>query len=116
MPEEDMRAAERGIVEALFQREFGYRDLAKLIIAVERHALRTPSTTPPPPGGRRARYRLTVSVFGSPPKFHDDPEPPEDGGRGLAPTLSPGGRSWVVVSSRSSLGGRPWRDHGRRPA
>ena len=34
------------VADQQFRRIIGYRDLAKLVIAVERHALRTASTNP----------------------------------------------------------------------
>ena len=62
------------VAEQQFRRIIGYRDLAKLVIAIERHALLAAANEPRPPGGRRARYRLTVNPRGSPSKFHDDPD------------------------------------------
>ena len=61
------------VAEQQFRRIIGYRDLAKLVIAIERHALHTAPPNPDQTGGRRARYRLIVKR-GSPPKFHDDPD------------------------------------------
>ena len=61
----DMRkrwtAAGMLVAEQQFRRIIGYRDLAKLVIAVERHAILAAATQPRPPGDRRARYRLTVN-------------------------------------------------------
>ena len=71
----DMRkratAAGMLVAEQQFRRIIGYRDLADLVIAIERHAIlavenatsirRSPS---PLPSDRQPR--------GSPPKFHDD--------------------------------------------
>ena len=62
------------VAEQQFRRIIGYRDLAKLVIAIERHALtRRPDTTPtrqetasPLPSDHQPR--------GSPSKFHDDPD------------------------------------------
>jgi len=73
----DMRkrwtAAGMLVAEQQFRRIVGYRDLAKLVIAIERHAIlvapRTPSARRPPsplPSDRQPR--------GSPQKFHDDPD------------------------------------------
>ena len=74
----DMRkrwtAAGMLVAEQQFRRIIGYRDLAKLVIAIERHAIlaarrrtttarRSPS---PLPSDRQPRR--------SPPKFHDDPD------------------------------------------
>ena len=73
----DMRkrwtAAGMLVAEQQFRRIIGYRDLATLVIAIERHALLAAPNDPQPSGGRRARYRLIVKR-GSPPKFHDDPD------------------------------------------
>src|SRR4051812_8484163 len=41
--------------------DLGYRDLAKLVIAIERHALLVAPKDEIRPGGHRARYRLTVT-------------------------------------------------------
>jgi hypothetical protein len=70
----DMRkrwtAAGMLVAEQQFRRIIGYRDLATLVIAVERHALRAAPNTPRPqgplPSDRQPRR--------SPPKFHDDPD------------------------------------------
>ena len=51
--------------EQQFRRIIGYRDLAKLVIAIERHtmlfAYRSSLLLPRPPRARRARYRLTIN-------------------------------------------------------
>ena len=73
----DMRkrwtAAGMLVAEQQFRRIIGYRDLAKLVIAIEHHALHRRPEQPRPSGDPRARYRLIVNP-GSPPKFHDDPD------------------------------------------
>jgi len=53
------------------RRIIGYKDLATLVIAIERHAI---PSEPRPRGRRRARHRLTVNPSGWPTKFHDDPD------------------------------------------
>jgi putative transposase len=59
----DMRrrwtAAGMLVAEQQFRRIIGYRDLAKLVIAIERHTLI--ADPPHPPGARRARYGLTIN-------------------------------------------------------
>ena len=73
----DMRkrwtAAGMLVAEQQFRRIIGYRDLAKLVIAVERHALRTAANNLD-----RQEIAEPVTVWpsspGSPPKFHDDPD------------------------------------------
>ena len=63
----DMRkrwtAAGMLVAEQQFRRIIGYRDLAKLVIAIERHAARTalPHAPQSPHSGARSRYRLTVN-------------------------------------------------------
>ena len=73
----DMRrrwtAAGMLVAEQQFRRIIGYRELAKLVIAIERHTLLVPTRTATN-RRLRARYRLTVNPWGSPPKFHDDPD------------------------------------------
>jgi hypothetical protein len=54
------------VVEQQFRRIIGYRHLATLVIAVERHALHRQRRLRPP-RERRAGYRLTVTHTGSPP-------------------------------------------------
>jgi putative transposase len=44
------------VAEQQFRQVIGYRDLTKLVIAVERHARRC-RREPRPPRNRRARYR-----------------------------------------------------------
>ena len=67
----DMRkrwtAAGMLVAEQQFRRIIGYRDLAKLVIAIERHAARTaqrPPTTCHSHSGARSRYCLTVNSPG----------------------------------------------------
>ena len=61
----DMRkrwtAAGMLVAEQQFRRIIGYRDLATLVIAIERHAILAAPEEPRPPGDPRARYRLTVN-------------------------------------------------------
>ena len=61
----DMRkrwtAAGMLVAEQQFRRIIGYRDLAKLVIAIERHTHLNAPKDQRPPGGRRTRYRLTVN-------------------------------------------------------
>jgi hypothetical protein len=49
------------VAEQQFRRIIGYRDLATLVIAVERHALRAVAEHPDRRDSQRARYRLTVN-------------------------------------------------------
>jgi putative transposase len=60
----DMRkcwtAAGMLVAEQQFRRIIGYRDLAKLVIAIERHTL-VCQQQPRPSGDSRARYRLTIN-------------------------------------------------------
>ena len=76
----DMRkrwtAAGMLVAEQQFRRIIGYRDLAKLVIAIERHAARTALRNPDlchPHPGIRSRYCLTVNHPETAAKFHDDP-------------------------------------------
>jgi putative transposase len=75
----DMRkrwtAAGMLVAEQQFRRIIGYRDLAKLVIAIERrhHGRRE---GPAPSGRRQARYRLTVNPSGSPIKVPRRSEQP----------------------------------------
>ena len=61
----DMRkrwtAAGMLVAEQQFRRIIGYRDLAKLVIAIERHALLVAENEPRPSGDSRARYRVTIN-------------------------------------------------------
>ncbi len=61
----DMRkrwtAAGMLVAEQQFRRIIGYRDLAKLVIAIERHALLAAAKNRDRHETRRARYRLTVN-------------------------------------------------------
>jgi hypothetical protein len=50
------------VAEQQFRRIIGYRDLADLVIAVERHAVHAAPKQHRPPRGCRARYRLTVNA------------------------------------------------------
>jgi putative transposase len=74
----DMRrrwtAAGMLVAEQQFRRIIGYRDLAKLVIATERHAILVAAKNATPQGDPRGRYRLTVNPGGSSPNFHDDPD------------------------------------------
>src|SRR4051794_21978846 len=74
----DMRkrwtAAGMLVAEQQFRRIIGYRELATLVIAVERHALLAAANMPD-------RHQITEPVTvrpsthrRSPPKFHDDPD------------------------------------------
>ena len=71
----DMRkcwtAAGKLVAEQQFLRVIGYRDLATLVIAVERHALGLLPEEHRTTGGPRAGYRLIVNP-GSPRKLHDE--------------------------------------------
>jgi hypothetical protein len=49
------------VAEQQFRRIIGYRDLAKLVIAAERHALLVAEKARDPPRGTSARYRVTVN-------------------------------------------------------
>ena len=44
------------VAEQQFRRIIGYRDLGKLVIAIERHTILVAQTEPRPRGDRRARY------------------------------------------------------------
>ncbi len=67
------RLQEDGVLDEVErERIIGYRDLAHVGIAIERHALQTAPETSAA-GGRGARYRLIVKR-GPPPEFHDDPD------------------------------------------
>ena len=75
----DMRerwtAAGMLVAEQQFRRIIGYRDLATLVIAIERHAARPPphSDQHHSHSGVRSRYCLTVnSTWRPPPKFHNE--------------------------------------------
>ena len=61
----DMRkrwtAAGMLVAEQQFRRIIGYRDLAKLVTAIERHALLSSEKEPRPSRDPRARYRVTVN-------------------------------------------------------
>ena len=78
----DMRkrwtAAGMLVAEQQFRRIIGYRDLAKLVIAIERHADRAKLAHRDhrhAHSGARSRYCLTVNhTWRPPPKFHDDPD------------------------------------------
>lgn len=74
----DMRkrwtAAGMLVAEQQFRRIIGYRDLAKLVIAIERHALLDAPKDQVRHEVAEPRYRLTVNPSGSPTKFHDDPD------------------------------------------
>ena len=81
----DMRkrwtAAGMLVAEQQFRRIIGYRDLAKLVIAIERHADRVNLATAPPPPPSRLTLRCQKSLpsdyqftWRPPPKFHDDPD------------------------------------------
>jgi hypothetical protein len=72
----DMRkrwtAAGMLLAEQQFRRIIGYRDLATLVIAVERHALHA---APPNPDPREITEPVTVDNPGHRRrKFHDDPD------------------------------------------
>jgi hypothetical protein len=67
-------AAGMHVAEQQFRRIIGYRDLAKLIVAVEHHALLASPKRPERPDVAEHVYRLIVNPRGSPPKFHDDPD------------------------------------------
>ena len=49
------------VAEQQFRRIIGYRDLAKLVIAIERHSTARCQQQPRPSGDPRARYRLTIN-------------------------------------------------------
>ena len=78
----DMRkrwtAAGMLVAEQQFRRIIGYRDLAKLVIAIERHADRVKlATRRPLPLTLRCQKPLLSdrqSHVEPPPKFHDDPD------------------------------------------
>ena len=61
----DMRkrwtAAGMLVAEQQFRRIIGYRDLAKLVIAIERHTLLVCREQPRPSGDSPARYRVTIN-------------------------------------------------------
>ena len=61
----DMRkrwtAAGMLVAEQQFRRIIGYRDLAKLVIAIERHTILAAQNQPTPSGDSRDRYRLTIN-------------------------------------------------------
>ena len=65
----DMRkrwtAAGMLVAEQQFRRIIGYRDLAKLVIAIERHATLVAAKDQVPSGEPRARYRLTINPRGT---------------------------------------------------
>ena len=71
-----LRWTAAGMLEAeqQFRQIIGYRDLAKLVIAIERHADRVKAATAPlsPTLGVRSRYCLTVNhTSRPPPKLHE---------------------------------------------
>ncbi len=61
------------VAEQRFHRIIGYRGLANLVIAIERHAILAGPRNPAARKGHRARCRLTVQR-GPAPKLHDDPD------------------------------------------
>ena len=68
-----LRWTAAGMLEAeqQFRKIIGYRDLAKLALAIERDLTRHHAPTRHHRGGRYARHRLTITP-GPPSKFHDD--------------------------------------------
>ena len=79
----DMRkrwtAAGMLVAEQQFRRIIGYRDLAKLVIAIERHAARTAQRSPRPLSLTPRCQKPLLSdrqsnTWRPPPKFHDDPD------------------------------------------
>ena len=110
----DMRkrwtAAGMLVAEQQFRRIIGYRDLAKLVIAIERHADRV-KLDPGPASltltGRRSRYCLTVNPWRPPPKFHDDPDIL------AAVALAANGRAVVVWHGGTATPGQHSGDAGR---
>ena len=65
------------VAEQQFRRIIGYRDLAKLVAAIERHTARAAPSNPRHRRSRRDttnRYCLTVKSRRPLPKFHHDPD------------------------------------------
>jgi hypothetical protein len=93
------------VAEQQFRRIIGYRDLAKLVIAIERHAILPPPRTPtarrspsPLPSDRQPR--------GSPSKFHDDPDilmPAAHAGHEIGQLTSRAGRRRARERHRGSF-------------
>ena len=54
-------------------RIIGYRHLAKLVIAIERHAARSTLPSSTPRHAHRAPQAVTVKPWRPPSRFHDDP-------------------------------------------
>jgi hypothetical protein len=89
--------------EQQFRRIIGYRDLAKLVIAIERH---TNLAARPNPDRVEIAEPATVDhqATGSPPKFHDDPDI-RFLSRLQASASSPGDgceRSWLATTASMS--------------
>ena len=78
----DMRkrwtAAGMLVAEQQFRRIIGYRDLAKLVIAIERHADRVTLPSAEQCHSHRQCHKPLLSdcqsTWRPPPKFHDDPD------------------------------------------
>ena len=74
----DMRkrwtAAGMLVAEQQFRRIIGYRDLANLVIAIERHALLAAANEQRPSGDSPNSLPSDRQPVGPPSKFHDDPD------------------------------------------